>query len=257
LRRFFIEDIGEKDGYCLITKGEATHMTKVLRMEKGDRLILMDGRGDRFEAEIKSTAHREVRVRLIRSLPKPAPPPVEINLYQALLKSKAMDYLIEKTSELGVSRVIPFYSDRTVIKLDEKRILNKERHWSEIAKSVSKQSGRLTPSTISRPISFQDLISKGKIEEGLKVVLWEQEDSKDFKEVLRLYAAQSSFMGIIGPEGGFTNKEIEELRDSGFITVTLGERILRAETAAITLVALVQYEWGDLGVQRGQKTKDR
>ena len=161
-----------------------------------------------------------------------------------------MDYLIEKTSELGVSRVIPFYSERTVIKLDEKRTLNKGRHWSEIAKSASKQSGRLTPATISRPISFQDLISKGKREEGLKVVPWEQEDSKDLKEVLRSYAARSSFTGIIGPEGGFAKKEIEELRDSGFITVTLGERILRAETAAIALVALVQYEWGGLGVQK-------
>jgi 16S rRNA (uracil1498-N3)-methyltransferase len=248
LRRFFIEDIREKDGYCLITQGEAMHMTKVLRMKKGDRLILMDAKGDRFEAEIESTSRREVRVRLVRSLPGPPLPPVEINLCQALLKSKAMDYVIEKTSELGVSKVIPFYSERTVIKLDDKRTLNKGRHWKEIAKSASKQSGRVTTAMISRPIVFQDLLSGRKRDEGLKVVLWEQEGTRDLREILRSYAARRSFTGIIGPEGGFSAKEVEDLKNNGFITVTLGNRILRAETAAITLVALVQYEWGDLGI---------
>ncbi len=248
MRRFFVEEIREEEGFCLITHSEALHITKVLRMEKGDRLILMDSKGNHFESEIEFASRREVRVRLIKALHKPPAPPLEINLFQSLLKPKAMDYLIEKTSELGISRVIPFYSERTVVKLDEERALNKERHWKEIAKSAAKQSGRSTPAIIRRPLPFQDLLSDEKTEKGLRVVLWEQENSMDLRKVVRSHSIQKRFTGVIGPEGGFADREIRALKDNGFITISLGNRILRAETAAIALVTLVQYEWGDLGV---------
>jgi len=119
MRRFFIEEIKEKEGFCKVPEPEARHIVKVLRMKQGDRLILMDSGGKRFEASIESAALKELTVKLIKKLPEPPPSPVSIDICQALIKSRVMDYMIEKTSELGISNIIPFYSERTVIKLDK------------------------------------------------------------------------------------------------------------------------------------------
>lgn len=248
MKRFFLEKINIKDGLCVLPEKEAKHMIKVLRMKQGDFFILMDEKGNRFESIIEGISRHEVSARIIKELPVPSISPVTINIYQALLKSRMMDYMVEKTSELGVSRITPFYSERTVIKLDEGKTSNKIRHWNEIARSASKQSGRLVPADISDPVPFSDLIKSISKIGGLKTVLWENENMTDLKELLRAEKPSSHFTGIIGPEGGFTRKEIAHLKDAGIIPASLGSRILRAETAAIALTTIIQYEWGDLGI---------
>lgn len=247
MRRFFIEEIKEKKGICIVPEPEARHIIKVLRMKQGDRLILMDSSGKRFEASIESAVLKELKVKLIKKLPEPPPSPVSIDICQALIKSRVMDYMIEKTSELGISKIIPFYSERTVIKLDNSKVQQKMKHWTEISRSAVKQSGRPLPAVISRPVSFRELLNDLREKEGLKVVLWEGEDDNDIKDLLRSGEPQSHFTGIVGPEGGFSRSEIRELKEAGFIPASLGTRILRSETAAIALVAIIQYEWGDMG----------
>ena len=248
MRRFYIEEINPKDGLCVIPEKEARHMIKVLRMKPEDRFILMDGKGERFEAVIEDIKRYEVSARIIKELPEISTTPIVINIYQALLKPRMMDYLVEKTSELGVSSIMPFYSELTVINLDDSKASNKTRHWREIARSASKQSGRHVPAEISGPVKFDDLVKSLREMKSMKVVLWEGEKTTDLKELLRSQKPFSNFTGIIGPEGGFARKEIDQLRDEGIIPVSLGLRILRAETAAIALTAIVQYEWGDLGI---------
>jgi len=248
LRRFYIEETEKKDGLCIIPEKEAKHMIKVLRMKQGDRFILMNYKGERFEARIEGISRFEVSARIIKELPKPPSSPVSINICQAVIKTRMMDYMVEKTSELGVSRITPFYSERTVIKFDDKKALNKTRHWREIARSASKQSGRLLPADISEPLRFDDLIKFAGDIDGVKIVLWESERIKDLKEMLVSKGPSSNFTGIIGPEGGFTKREIDQLKNAGIVSVSLGSRILRAETAAIALTTIIQYEWGDLGV---------
>ncbi|MFC1494853.1 16S rRNA (uracil(1498)-N(3))-methyltransferase [Thermodesulfobacteriota bacterium] len=247
MRRFFIEEIKEKDGFCTVPEPEARHIVKVLRMKQGDRMILMDSKGKRFEASIESAALKELIVKLIKKLPEPPPSPVSIDICQAIIKPRVMNYMIEKTSELGVSKIIPFYSERTVIKLEENKVQHKMRHWTEISRSAAKQSGRPLPADISEPLPFRELLHDLKEKEGLKVVLWESEDDNDIKDLLRSRTPESRFTGIVGPEGGFSRDEINELKDAGFIPVSMGTRILRAETAAIALVTIAQYEWGDMG----------
>jgi 16S rRNA (uracil1498-N3)-methyltransferase len=160
-----------------------------------------------------------------------------------------MDYLIEKTSELGVSHIKPFATERTVVKIVGDGSSNKFRRWQEIAVSAAKQSDRTVPAEVSQPVSFTDLMGQLQDVDCLKVILWEKEESRDLKEVLRESAPRPRFAGMIGPEGGFSIGEVILAREAGFIPVSLGKRILRAETAAITLTALVQYEWGDLSVR--------
>lgn len=247
MRRFFIEEIIAKDGTCIIEGSEARHITKVLRMGQGDRLILMDSQGARFQAIIESAYPHKVSVTLERPLPAPPPSPANITLCQALLKSRPMDYVVQKTSELGVNCIIPFSSERTVVRIDSDRISNKVKHWQEIAHNAAKQSDRGNPLRIGPPYLFQDLLEALRQKDALKIILWEDEKAQDLKTLLRSPKPRKDFIGMIGPEGGFSHKEIEMAREAGFSSVSLGERILRAETAAITLIAIVQYEWGDLG----------
>jgi 16S rRNA (uracil1498-N3)-methyltransferase len=248
MRRFFVEEINGDHRSCSITGSEAKHITRVLRMVRGDRFILMDGRGARFLALIESASPQEVRVALKRPLPSPTPSPVEIILCQALLKSRNMDYLIQKTSELGVDRIFPFSSKRTLIRLGRDRVASRMRHWREIAHSAAKQSDRITPAEIGPPFPFKDLITKCNTESALKVILWEEEGAKDLKRLLRTSSPAHSFIGLIGPEGGFAHEEVKAAGDAGFISCSLGNRVLRSETAAIAMVALVQYELGDLSL---------
>ncbi len=248
LRRFFVENIETKDGLCTIRGSEAKHMTRVLRMGRGDRFILMDGKGARFQALVLSAGRREVLVTLEKALPQPTPSPVEITLCQALLKSRAMDYVIEKTSELGVNRIFPFSSERTVIRLNREKSANKRRHWREIAQGAAKQSNRSAPAEIGPLSSFGELVAKCPQENALKVILWEEEGERNLKDLLKASPPLKKFIGMLGPEGGFSQEEVRAAREAGFTSVSLGQRVLRAETAAITMVAVVQYEWGDLSL---------
>ena len=127
VKRFFVEEIRAEDGVYSITGREAKHISKVLRMTPGDRVILMDGKGMRFLGLIESCNPREVLVVLEKPLPRPIPSPVDISLCQALLKSRAMDYLVQKTSELGVAVICPFSSERTIVRLQEDRSSNRIR----------------------------------------------------------------------------------------------------------------------------------
>lgn len=248
MRRFLVENLNAQDGVCTIKDPEARHMTRVLRMVPGDRFVLMDGKGSRFLASIESATRQGVRVILEKVLPKPTPSPVTITLCQALLKSGPMDYLVQKTSELGVDHIHPFTSLRTIPLLKSERLTNRMRHWREIAKSSAKQSGRIVPAQIDFPLTFGKMTAKWKEERCTKAILWEGEGTTDLKGLLRGSSRKGEFIGMVGPEGGFAGEEIEWAADAGFIPVTLGNRILRAETAAMTMVAIVQYEWGDLGV---------
>lgn len=248
MRRFFIETIDQRGGHVRITGSEAKHMSRVLRMDRGDRFILMDGKGKRFEAEIASAGRDSVQVILKKPLPVPKPSPVEITLCPSLLKMRSMDYLIEKTSELGVDRVMPFFSQNTVVRLAGDRSARRVEHWQAVARSAAKQADRIRPAEISRPLPFRELTEAWKKEQSLKIMLWEGEGITDLRELLQSHKPASHFVGMVGPEGGFSPNETLMARDAGFTSVSMGRRILRAETAAITLVAVVQYEWGDLGL---------
>ena len=248
MRRFFIEEIKEGDRLLTIVGSEAKHIARVLRMGKGDRLILMDGKGARFQAVIESAGHKEVIVTLEKPIPRPPSSPLKIILCQALLKSRAMDYVVQKTSELGVHCILPFSSERTVVSVERDKLENKMRHWGEIAQNAAKQCDREIPTDIGPLLSLKDMVKKWKQNDAIKVIMWEKEGAKDLKSVIKGTERVRQLVGIVGPEGGFSREEIQMTKDAGFTSISMGYRVLRAETAAITLVAIVQYEWGDLSL---------
>ena len=217
-------------------------------MGKGDNFILMERGGKRFEALIEALDGQDIIVKLKRVLPTPQESLIEINLCQALIRSRSMDYIIEKTSELGVNQILPFFSERSIVKLNKEKATSRIRHWHEIAKSAMKQADRTRPAEIFPPVPFEDLLKRWSGAEALRVILWEEEGSRDLRDLLRSSRSRAGFTGIVGPEGGFSQRETALAEEAGFIPVSLGRRILRTETAAIVLVAIMQYEWGDLNL---------
>ncbi len=233
-----------------IRGAEARHIFSVLRMEQGDPLILFDGKGRRFQARIISAGRKEVQVALERALEPPPPSPVNITLCQSLLKSRGMDDIIRRTSELGVNRILPFTSRRTVVRMDAKKASTRVAHWRTIARDAAKQSGRRVPAEIASITSLENMLAGLAHETASKVVLWEQEQGQDLKEFLRSGPPMAGqCIGIVGPEGGFSKGEIQVLQNAGFRPASVGNRVLRAGTAAIALVGILQYEWGDLGLE--------
>jgi len=249
LRRFFVEKIIPAGGFLSIIGKEARHIVTVLRMKKGETLILMDREGQSFKATIEAVHYKEVKVRITKTIPPLPPSPVKISLAQALIKSHPMEYLIKKVTELGIGSIHPFYSERTVIKLKPEQLKNKMDRWMEIMKSACKQCGRVTLPTLNTPLPFEELINTVPNKKTLKVLLWEDEDKVDLKRLLTSMSFEPHIFAIVGPEGGFTSNEIKRAREAGFQIISLGKRILRAETAAVSLISIIQYEWGDLNLE--------
>ena len=248
MRHFLVDDIGAANDTAMIAGVEARHILRVLRLGRGSRFVLIDRTGARFQAVIVGTDRKQVTVKIERALPTPPPSPVRIVLCQSLLKSHPMDYLIQKTSELGVDTLVPFISARTVVRPPPERAADRLRHWREIASNATKQSGRDRTLVIQRPVALPELIEAVRHDAALKVLFWEEEGSTDLKRLLRESPQRQAFVGMVGPEGGFTEGEAAAAKEVGFISASLGYRILRSETAATAVAAIVQYEWGDLGL---------
>jgi 16S rRNA (uracil1498-N3)-methyltransferase len=251
LKRFFIDRIKTKDGIVRVTPPESGHITRVLRMGPGDRLILMDGAGARYQSVIRSCHNNEVTLFLERPIPAPPACPIRITLLASLLKSGPMETLIQKTSELGVHQIQPFVSSRTVVRLPHKRVPNRLRRWKEIAKNAAKQADRDIPAEVRPPGPFDAVLSEWQDGACFKIFLWEGEDTQDLKEIIRNFKPVEDIIAVVGPEGGFSDSEVHLARSAGYVTASLGRRVLRAETAAMALVALLQYEWGDLSLING------
>ncbi len=251
MRRFFVEEITPTTDSLSLTGKEARYISKVLRMKKGDKLTIMDGKGQLFESIVEDLDYKEVKVRINKSISPPPPSPIEINLAQALIRSNSMDYLIQKFTELGINSIHLFYSERTVIRLKPGHLRNKMDRWMEIMKSACRQCGRATLPTLNPPLPFEEIIKNMPDKETLKVLLWENEEMLDLKKVLRSMSPIPHTLAMVGPEGGFTLNEINQARKAGFHVVSLGNRILRTETAAVSLISIIQYEWGDLNLGYG------
>jgi 16S rRNA (uracil1498-N3)-methyltransferase len=269
--QFFVDQSFEVGCETKIVGGDAHHIIHVLRLQIGDWLVLSDGKGRSFRAEISSVRPKEVRALIIEEIKRrmAAPPPV---LAFAIIKHDRSELIIQKAVELGCTNIIPFSSQRTIPKYQT--IEKKLKRWQEIAIEAAKQSGLPFMPQIATPVDFNelcDLIPKYE----KTILFWEGEDRKDMRSInIPLLCKEGSgevdrdlphltsprhktggqaykgeecrILLIIGPEGGFDTIEVEKAKSQGAITVSLGQQILRVETAAIAALAVVQYELGNL-----------
>lgn len=232
MRRFFFNPDQETADRILITGSEARHIATVLRMQPGTEVELFDGRGTAICGQIQQVSSREVIIRILsRNIELETGTP--LNLVQAMLKGKKMDFLIQKATELGVHTFIPLIS-----RYCEKRPHGDRQteRWQRIMLEACKQCRRPVPMQISQPVSLEQL---PLAEDSNRIMPWEDENSRSLSP--SLLQDNLPTLLLIGPEGGFHPDEVSLARDLGFHTVSLGPRILRAETAALAAVAIVQH----------------
>ncbi len=246
MRYFFIDPSRVADPVVSITGSEAHHIKNVLRLKTGDGLKLFDGTGFEYEAAIVSVTAKAVEVEIKRKAKAAGASGAHIIVAQAFLKEKKMDDLVRKLCELGMAQWIPFFSSRSIARPDAKRLAGRVQRWQRIATEAVKQCRRIDTPRIANAFSFEEMLAFGDSCE-LKIVFWENETDPLSRDLAPSDQPLEKILLVLGPEGGFTEQEIGQLRENGFVTAGLGPRILRAETATITAVTLVQYLFGDMG----------
>lgn len=235
--RVYIDQDIEVDGILKLDKQATSYLVKVLRLPLYAELILFNGQGGSYTASLLDHSKQaEVHIQSFKKDNNESPLP--ITLIQGISKGDHMDLTIQKAVELGVTEIIPLICERTVVNLKGDRLDKKMKHWNGIVKSASEQSGRNKLLQIHQPRKLP-IISLAENQTGF---------------ILQPTAASSfvtqekpqSVVLMIGPEGGFTDSEIEESIEKGFKEVRFGPRVLRTETAAIAAVSILQAQWGDL-----------
>lgn len=248
MARFFLPHTSVRGNQAMLTGSELHHLRNVLRLREGDQITLFDDQGQEYEGVIQRLSPGAAEVSPLHSLPS-SPSPFSLILAQGLLKGYKMDLVVEKATELGVSRILPFVSAFTVASLPPARQKERIARWQRIALSAAKQCGRKDIPRIEEPAPFTDLPYLAS-QDTPKLLLWEKEAQASLRDVARDCPSLSSLLLVVGPEGGLSAEEVAFARTWEFPVVSLGRRILRAETAGIVAVALCQFLWGDLGERR-------
>jgi 16S rRNA (uracil1498-N3)-methyltransferase len=242
--RFYVPQPQIEKGMMRVEGREVRHIRNVLRLKVGDTLTVFDGSGTEYEGVIVELRSTATRIMINRSSSPQRDSPLEITLAQSMLKGEKMDTLVQKATELGVTGIIPFFSSRSVPLLEKKQEMKRHLRWEKIAVEASKQCGR---GVLPKVWPLQDYPGVLELapEDSLKLILWERE-GLGLKETLRRSKGRSIFF-VVGPEGGFSEREVEEAKRRGFTSIFLGKRILRSETTSLSLLSILQYEWGDIG----------
>jgi len=243
MHRFFIPVEAFAGDEVTITGGPARQITRVLRLKPGASITVLDNTGWEYETAIQSVARDEVRGKIVRRQPGAAEPAVMVTLCQALIKTDKFELVLQKGTELGVTRFWPVISKRCVAARPSEE---KMARWQSVIREAAEQCGRATLPVLCPTVSFENLCRPSPVP---SMILWEHEKSQGISTALKSPAFNEArlFRLFVGPEGGFTEAEIEMARQNGIVPVGLGKRILRAETAGLTAVNAIMYETGELG----------
>jgi 16S rRNA (uracil1498-N3)-methyltransferase len=247
--RFFISKKDIAGVCCSIAGEEFQHLRRVLRLKPGDAVTLLDDGGLEHAAVIRHVSETHAQVEVLRSYQPERESSLKLTLSLALTKGEKTDWVVEKATEMGVQTIIPFVSTHTVPKLDESKKQRRMERWQKIALSAVKQCGRTRVPAILPLTDFYQLLGQAG-SDSLKLFFWEQETDRTLRQIHASSPDSSAIFVVIGPEGGFSSAEAALAIEHGFQSIHLGRRVLRAETAAIAAVALVQFLWGDLTVAR-------
>lgn len=247
MRRFFVKQPTGLNDAVVLTGEDAKHISSVLRLKSGTRITLFDGTGMDYAAEIISASPKRVAVSILEQVVCKTESPLDITVAQGFLKEKKMDGLLRALTELGVRRWIPFFAERCVPRPSDHRLSTRIERWRKISRESLKQCRRGCLPDIGPVMAFDEMIAFS-MESECKIAFWEKA-AKPIPVALQEHAGgpiKKVFI-LLGPEGGFSGQEIAVAEASGFKAVTLGPRILRAETATLAACSLMQYLLGDMG----------
>ena len=220
----------------------AAHLTRVLRLREGDACVLFNGDGRDWPATITALGKREVRVRLGEATGVDRESPLSIVLVQGVARGEKMDLVLQKPTELGVAGIVPVLSQRSEVKLDDARAEKRLAHWRSVVASACEQSGRARVPSVAAPVSLQAAL--GALQPGGTRLLLDPDGPVTFSG-LEPDTSHAVHLAV-GPEGGWSPLDREQLMAAGFAGLRLGPRILRTETAGLAAIAALQARFGDL-----------
>lgn len=242
MNRFFADIDGRDIGTDIIlTGGDVNHIRNVLRLKTGEQIVVCDNRGRDYYCTLSHIGSEEVACRIVDICDNFSELPLKVTLFQGYPKSDKMDLIVQKMVELGVSRIVPVYTSRTIVKLDARKAAKKTERYNTIAVAAAKQSGRGVVPEVTEPVSWRQALEMAKLLD-MNIIPYEEAKGLDESREVIARTKEHSTLGIfIGPEGGFSKEEIEEAREIGAGCITLGHRILRTETAGLCVMSLVMF----------------
>lgn len=229
----------------VLSGSDENHIRTVLRLQEGSRVQVVDGLGNRYRVQLTSVKPGEIRGRVESKEDFQTESPLAIQMGMALLKGNKFDPVLRKSVELGVGRVSPLQTKRSIVRVSEIEAEKKTARWQKIAREAARQSGRSHLPEVSPTIQTVVEFCQENRTAEIKLVFWEEEDACRLRDV-SLTNPPRTIAFLSGPEGGFSLEEIETAWQYGFQSITLGPRILRAETAPIVILSLLQNRWGDM-----------
>ena len=241
LNRVFVGQPLVTGSEVLLPEAAAYHVARVLRLRAGAPLVLFDGSGGDFRAEIVAVEGDRVRARVGERSAGLRESPLAITLVQAVSRGERMDWTLQKATELGVKRIQPVLSARSVVRLDDQQAAKKLRHWQAIVAGACEQCGRSVLPEVRAPLDLARFLAEST-REGQRLVL----SPNGPASLAGLASTAARVELLIGPEGGLDDAEIDAATRAGFAPVRLGPRVLRTETAGIVALTVLQALWGDL-----------
>jgi 16S rRNA (uracil1498-N3)-methyltransferase len=249
-RRFYAPpESFRRDQTVLLASDEAQHMRGVLRLKVGDEVFVFDGEGREYLCRIESLRRDEAALKLLKEVEAASPESaLNLRLGLALLKGEKFDLVVQKATELGVTSIVPVMTKLSDIRLRDERDAEKRAvRWRRIALEAAKQSGRARLPTIEEPLAFHSLLENTQPGNDEWRLLFAERDGQSLAQSFeQLSPRPQNITALVGSEGGWTDEELQAARDANWHIITLGGRILRAETAAISITALLQHLFGDL-----------
>lgn len=249
MERFYVEPQAFGQREARITGEEFNHLKKVLRLNAGDQVEIFDGAGVGFAGQLISVGQGEAVVSLDEPVLQKRDSSLKVCLAQGIPKGEKMEWIVQKATELGVAAILPLELSRCVVRLEgDKKRQERQARWQKVAREAARQCGRLTVPEVMAPMDLAAFLRQIETSD-LLLIPWEeggQSLNKFFEEAGLSPEGKKVYM-MIGPEGGISEKEVEQGRQAGGQTLTLGPRILRTETAGLMLLSVLQYQWGDTG----------
>jgi 16S rRNA (uracil1498-N3)-methyltransferase len=238
--RLFVDTPLQAGFGVTLSEAAANHAVRVLRLREGDAVTLFNGDGHDYSGQI-SLGKREARVQVMRVDAVANESPLAITLVQAIARGEKMDLILQKATELGVAKIVPVTSDRTEVRLDEDRADKRILHWQRVLESACEQCGRAQIPQIESPLTLERAARLFADGDETRLVL-----HPDGGESLSRITCSDAVAIAIGPEGGFSDRDLAVLDQAGFRRLTLGPRILRTETAGLAAITALQARFGDL-----------
>lgn len=242
MHHFFVDKEQIDNEFVTITGTDVNHIKNVLRMKQGEEILISNGVDRDYYCKLEEISDEQIKARIYNVDYEGSELECEFYLFQCLPKSDKMELIVQKAVELGVKEIIPVASKRAVVKLDEKKADSKLKRWNAISESAAKQSRRLIIPNVHRVLTFKEAL---KYSEGMDINIIPYENYKDMTETRMVIEKIKPGMKVgifIGPEGGFDETEVDMATDNGIEKISLGKRILRTETAGMTILSVLMFK---------------